>query len=290
MNALAEKFLETLGRTANTKKTYRNALEQYFGIVGDNLSDEAYKKFMTAIRKHSPSTKRIYSTAVNELFKFGDIGNPAYRDKLNEHFIEPARITNVIFDRDGIEKIITYCDTLQGDLIQLRDRAFVLTLADSGFRISELAGLKRGDIDWKERRVFLADAKGGQPALVRLSERSVAALQKYLKARAQLDGASGKPLNSLPLFAQHGRINKIKPMTIDGMRNAIKDRMKEAGAEVRLHDFRHYFVTMVVIATEGNMKVAQTLARHKSIGMTQRYTHYAETEIDQQYDTIFNQK
>jgi integrase/recombinase XerC len=287
MNQQAEKYLSTLDRLPNTLKTYRWALEYYFQIAGDQLDDGAYEQFLTAIRHLSPSSKRVLQSAVMGLYEYCEIGDLTKRKKLNKHFTRQIKTKPVNFDRAGVEKIIAYCDTLSGDLIQLRDRAFVLTLADTGFRISELTGLTRGDIDWQEERVMIT-GKGDKPAVVRLSHRSIAALREYLAARSKMDGESGRPLGSLPLFAHHDRSKKIKRMTIDGMRKAIKARMQEAGARVRIHDFRHYFVTMVMLASNGNLKMAQELARHESTQTTQRYAHLTNSELDKNYDQIFN--
>jgi integrase/recombinase XerC len=288
MNPQAEKFLSTLDRSDRTIETYRWALDYYFNLVGEELSDKNYEKFLIAIRKLSPSSKSVLRSAVMGLYEFLEIGDLAKRARLNHHYARKSKVQPVNFDRDAVEKIVEYCGQLGPDIEGLRDRAFVLTLVDSGFRISELVGLKRGDIDWKEERVAIV-GKGDKAAVVRLSKRSVQALRDYMSARAKLDGESGKPLNSLPLFAQHGRINFTKPMSIDGMRQAIKGHMKDIGVNVRIHDFRHYFVTMVMLA-DGNLKTAQVLARHESIKTTSRYAHMNESEIDQKYDEIFNRR
>ena len=288
MNNQAEKYLSTLDRLPNTLKTYRWALEYYFAIAGNELSDEAYETFLIEIRNLSPSGKRVLRSAVMGLYAFCEIGDLAKREKLNEHYMRKVKTKPVTFDRSAVETILLHCESLRGDLINLRDRSFVLTLADTGFRISELCGLTRGEIDWQEERVMIT-GKGEKTAMVRLSHRAVAALQEYLAARSKLDGESGKPLGSLPLFAQHGKTRKVKAMTIDGMRKAIKERMKEAGRRVRIHDFRHYFVTMVMLASDGNLKMAQELARHESTQTTQRYAHFSKSELDANYDKIFNQ-
>lgn len=287
MNNQAEKYLSTLDRLPKTLKTYRWAIGYYFQIAGETLSDDAYERFLEAIRHLSPSSKRVLRSAVMGLYAYCETGDLAKREKLNTHYMRKVKTKPVTFDRGAVETILLHCETLRGDLIKLRDRAFVLTLADTGFRISELCSLTRGEIDWQEERVMIT-GKGDKTAVVRLSHRSVAALKDYLAVRSKLDGESGKPLGSLPLFTQHGKTKKIKPMTIDGMRKAIKQRMKEAGARVRIHDFRHYFVTMVMLASDGNLKMAQELARHESTQTTQRYAHFTKSELDVNYDRIFN--
>ena len=119
------------------------------------------------------------------------------------------------------------------------------------------------------------------------------ALKDYLSARAELDGASGRSLPSLPLFARHdrGAGRKIKPLTTTTGRNIVRERVRQAlgdQAESRItpHSFRHYFVTTVLRAS-GSLKLAQELARHANIQVTQRYAHLSDDELDQGYHEIF---
>jgi site-specific recombinase XerD len=75
------------------------------------------------------------------------------------------------------------------------------------------------------------------------------------------------------------------------MCKSIKSRIEEAGIErnsVRIHDFRHYFVTMAYLAKK-DLKLTQELARHESISTTYRYAHFG-TEVDTAYNEIFNKK
>ncbi len=75
------------------------------------------------------------------------------------------------------------------------------------------------------------------------------------------------------------------------MWKALKDRMTEAGVDrrsLRIHDFRHYFVTKTYLAKR-DLKLSQELARHESIATTIRYTHLGN-EADAAYDDIFNKK
>jgi integrase len=150
--------------------------------------------------------------------------------------------------------------------------------------------LKISDIDLKESKVYLV-RKGDQEAVVRFSKRSLATLRDYLNARAKLDGASGRPLPSLPLFARHdkGAGKKIKPITTTTGRNIVEQRVRESIGEdavgtITPHSFRHYFVTTVLRGSGGNLKLAQALARHRNISVTQRYAHLSDDELDRMWD------
>jgi site-specific recombinase XerD len=165
----------------------------------------------------------------------------------------------------------------------------VLTLADTGLRISEACLLKRGELDWDEQRAIFSQSN--HEAVVRFSNRSLQAVSDYLDARAHVEPNSRLLVADEPLFARHDirASKKIRPITPGGMWKAIKDRITEAGVnrqEVRIHDFRHYFVTKTYLALR-DLKLSQELARHKTISTTNRYTHFGN-EVDDAYNDIFN--
>lgn len=294
MNRQAEKFLSTLARSKNTVKSYRQSLEVYFKIAGTKLDDQVYEQFWNdpRIQDYSDSTKRLIASAVMGLYAYCRVGDILARKAINDHYLARSHNKRVDFKYkriESVEKVVKHCEGLKKGLIELRDRAFVLMLADAGFRISELVNLRRDDIDF-DRECVIVTGKGGKTAVIRLSRRSLDALGDYLKKRQKMDGKTGKPLGSLPLFAQHGRINFTKAMTVDGMRKSVKERMQEVEVDVRIHDFRHYFVTKVLLESNGNLKLAQELARHESVSTTQRYSHLSDDYLDENYDRIFNKE
>lgn len=286
-------------RSEKTYLTYQIGLMKFVELVGDDapLTIETYMEFLDKSNKSAmlPTTKQTYRAAVRGFLSFYALTHP---DKINvasfpaatRQYVKREYINPPIVDRDVIEKIITYFAGLRGDLPTYRDRAFVLTLADTGLRISEACSLRRGDMDWNELRAVVV-GKGNKQAVVRFSARSIEAIQDYLRERIKLDGASKKPLSTLPLFARHdiSASKHIKPIKSGGMWRSIKDRIELAGFErdvIRIHDFRHYFVTTVLLST-GNMKTAQELARHARMDTTGRYAHLTNAELDQAYREIF---
>ena len=206
------------------------------------------------------------------------------------------------FPRNAIETVLAHADTLPGRLAKnppdhlrlLRDRAFLLTLADTGLRVHEACRLRRGDLDWQEAQALII-GKGNRQGVIRFSKRSLEALRAYLRARNALDGASGRPLSALPLFARHdrGAGRRVLAVTPTTGRAIVHERVAEAlGPEavgsVTPHSFRHFFVTTVLRGSGGNLKLAQELARHRNIAVTQRYAHLSDDELDRGYHDIFD--
>jgi integrase/recombinase XerC len=324
MNTISQVIDEYLrniaaARSANTARTYRNALNLFEVILKQQdidfnqtppttLSEESISLFAMALKDYSPATERLYLTAVAGFYEFlsaerlSEINLPRMRMLIRQRARRPGQRLPQ-FPYNNIEYIIKYVNnivlsdtsSLAGRLRNLRDRAFLLTLADTGLRVHEACGLRRGDIDWNEGKALVI-GKGDRQAVIRFSSRSLAALRDYLSSRAVIDGASGRQLASLPLFARHdrGAGNKVKPITTATGRNIVMQRVKEAlGAEavgtITPHSFRHYFVT-VVLRSSGNLKLAQELARHRNITVTQRYAHLSDDELDRGYWEIFEDR
>lgn len=307
-----------LARSANTARSYRNALASFAltlsgrGIDPDTAPvaqtlEDWIADFAGDLKDLAPASERLYLTAATGWYEFlaaerlAEVNMPRVRLLIRQRARRPG-VRLPQFPRGAIERILSYATNLTrkpaGDpherLRDLRDRAFLLTLADSGLRVHEACGLRRGDLDWDEGRALLI-GKGDRQAVVRFSRRSIAALRDYLAARAASDGASGRPLASLPLFARHdrGAGRKVLPMTTTTGRTIVHERAHQAldgpqAETVTPHSFRHYFVTVVLRASGGNLKLAQELARHRSIAVTQRYAHLSDDELDRGYYEIFD--
>jgi len=306
----------SLSRSANTARTYNNAIRAFLEILDHKhlpaaktlprgLPEEAISWFAMALKVQSPATERLYLTAVAGFYEYLAAENlsapnlPRVRMLIRQRARRPGQRLPQ-FPQNDIDKVLEYAINIASQehedeisrLRGLRDRAFLVTLADTGLRVHEACGLRRGDMDWREGRAVII-GKGDRQAVVRFSRRAITALRDYLNARAQLDGGSGKPLTSLPLFARHdrGAGKKVKPITTATGRNIVNQRVRvalgdEAAGTITPHSFRHYFVT-IVLKGSGNLKLAQELARHQSIAVTQRYAHLSDDELDQGYWEIF---
>ena len=313
-----QSYLNTIeaARSKNTWRTYQNALSAFENAMADHaidvrtadvtlLPEDSITWFISALHYHSPSTEQLYLTAACGFFEFLSAENlvstnlPRIRLLIRQRSRKPGQRLPQ-FPREDIEIVINYTITQQTEtsevqnLINFRDKAFILTLADTGLRVHEACNLKRGDIDWNEGKAVII-GKGNRQAVVRFSTRSLEALREYLNRRAKLDGSSRRQLVTLPLFARHdpGAGKKVKSITPTTGRNIINQRVIEALGEekkgtITPHSFRHYFVT-TVLRGSGNLKLAQELARHKSIAVTQRYAHLSDNELDQGYWKIFEE-
>ncbi len=309
-------------RSKHTMLAYKNALHIFSELLEkrslkpditpiEKLEENSFTKFVEYLNDYAPATEQLYLQAVKGFYLYVDA------EKLIQ--VSQSRLTVLIrqrsrrpgtrlpqFPSDDIETLLEKVQDVQNLMISTadedeslnaklrayRDRAFLITLADTGFRVHEACNLRRGDIDWNEGRAIII-GKGNIQAVVRFTSRSLQAIKDYLSQRATLDGSSGKQLSSLPLFARHdkGAGKKVKPTTTTTGRNIVNERVeqflgKEMVGKITPHSFRHYFVTSALRST-GNLKIAQELARHKNIEVTKNYTHLSNEELDKAYYEAF---
>ena len=305
-----------LSRSANTFRTYANAMRLFSDVLAMNgldpksadlseLTEDAVIWMATALKDFSSATEQVYMTATVGLYEFiagenlAQINLPRVRLLIKQRTRKPG-VRLPQFPKADIEKVLDYAENLSSKptesveerLINLRDRAVLITLADTGLRVHEACKLRRGDIDWHESRALII-GKGNKEAVLRFSKRSIKVMRDYLQSRSELDGVGGKALASLPVFARHDKAvgKKIKPISTTTGRAIVRDRVRECLGEdavgtITPHSFRHYFVTTILGST-GNLKLAQVLARHTNIAVTQRYSHLADDELDKKYQEIF---
>ena len=306
-----------LSRSENTARTYSNAMHSFLDswlktkldpaeVPVNQINEDFITQFAADLKSYSPNTEQLYLTAATGFFEYlaaeslADINLPRLRMLIKRRSRRTGKRLPQ-FPKSDIKKVLNYAQSLslqpsenkRQRLQILRDRAYILTLADTGLRVHEACNLRRGDLDWQEGKAIII-GKGNTQSVVRFSTRAMNALRDYLNTRAEIDGAHGKSLTSLPIFARHdlGAGNRIEPISTTTGRNIINQRVKEALGEaaegtITPHSFRHYFVTEVLQGSGGNIKLAQRLARHKNIQVTQRYAHLSDDELDKGYYEIF---
>ena len=312
-------FIEmiSMSRSKNTAKSYSNALKAFCDLLEEKdvsistanvteLNEALIADFLNYLKAYSPATEQLYVIAISRFYQYllaedlAEINIQKLQLLIRSRSRKPGKRLPQ-FPKDDITKVIKYSQEFvsmqfedqKDQLIAYRDSALIITLADTGLRVHEACNLRRGDIDWNEYKAIII-GKGNQQAIVRFSSRSIHAIRSYVNLRSELDGASGRPLHSLPIFARHdkGAGKRIIAISTTTARKIINRRVSEAIGEeaarsITPHTFRHYFVTNVLQGSGGNLKLAQELARHKNIQVTQRYAHLSNDELDQGYHEIF---
>lgn len=167
----------------------------------------------------------------------------------------------------------TVCDAPSAErLIGLRDAALLSTLASSGLRVSEVAGLKQAQVRAKS---------GGYVLLVR-GKNDVEYREAPLSREAQTHittWLAERPLQSEYIFtAFDGRGERVtaRPMSAVAIWRVVRKYADNAGlTDVKPHDFRRFVGTQLA---RTNLRMAQKALGHKRLETTAR--HYILDELE----------
>ena len=154
----------------------------------------------------------------------------------------------------------------------LRDRAMLELFYSSGLRLSELTGLRWGDLDLDEGEVRVL-GKGRKVRLVPVGRHAVAALRAL--------GRAGGDAPESPVFrGRHGA--PISPRTVQAR---MKTLALQHGFAKRVHPhlLRHTFASHM-LESSGDLRAVQELLGHADIATTQIYTHLDFQHLARVYD------
>ncbi len=157
-------------------------------------------------------------------------------------------------------------------LLGLRDRAMLELLYASGLRVSELVGLKLGEVSMTQGVVRIV-GKGGKERLVPMGEECLEWLQTYMNdARAEI--LSGRVADAV-FVTRRG-----DAMTRQAFWYLIKRYARQAEIKTDLspHTMRHAFATHL-LNHGADLRVLQMLLGHSDLSTTQIYTHVARERL-----------
>jgi site-specific recombinase XerD len=158
----------------------------------------------------------------------------------------------------------------------LRDRAILEMLYASGMRVSELIGLKLGDVTPSQGEA-LVWGKGAKERIVLVGRPALRALEAYLRdGRPQLLGK--KQSNSIFL-------NRLgQTFSVRGVQRLLDDASHAAGLtrSITPHTLRHTFATHLLDGG-ADLRMTQELLGHASVTTTQIYTHVTQAHARRVY-------
>jgi integrase/recombinase XerD len=158
----------------------------------------------------------------------------------------------------------------------VRDRAMLEVLYGSGLRVSELAGLKRAEVNLEDG-FLVCRGKGGKERIVPLGRSACKAIKRYLTEARPLDDADGRE----ELFlSRRGR-----PFTRQGIWKMLREHAGRAGlaSKISPHVLRHSFATHM-LERGADLRSVQLMLGHSQITTTQIYTHVSRERLRRVYD------
>ncbi len=171
----------------------------------------------------------------------------------------------------------TEVDLLLAALRTHRDRAMVLAMVLGGLRRCEVLGLRLCDLWVGERRVFIAEGKGGHHRVVPIANRFFTTVGDYL----DLERPSSATTERLFVVLKGPR--RGQPLSAEGVDEILDGARRRAGLEHgTCHQLRHTCLTRLREAGMA-LEAVQAQAGHRSIESTRIYLHLSNEWLAGEY-------
>ena len=269
MGAIKEKMkqqMEIRGFSENTQENYLRAAAQfvkYFMVSPELLSVEdinTYQHHLIRERRVATSTYNIHVAALRFLYR------TTLKVDWKIEAIPFRKKTKSLPIVLSPEEVVRLCSVLRN----IKHKAMILTLYDTGARVTEAVRLKITDIDSKRMIVRIDQGKGSKDRYVPLSDKLLKALRQYW--------ASQRSHSKIWLFPG------CKPelhYSRRSLQRVVRAAQIRSGVQKTItpHILRHSFATH--LRENGtDIRTIQILLGHRSIGTTSKYLHVASNNLE----------
>ncbi len=260
--------LENSGKAKATVVAYSKDIEQLIEFVAkkgllqvEQVNAAEIDEFKELLKKQRYTGKSI-SRKINSIkafFRFligeGYVAeNPAETVVHPKYEQQPPRILSRIEYR-------ALRDASRGDA---RMSAIVELLLQTGMRISELAALQTGDVDFDRNIIYIKAQNSRNARKVPLNKAAKTALMQYLQVRPRA--------REKTIFLT----KTCRPFLVRNIRTAIDRYFRLAGIkDAKVNDLRHTFIVEQLKAGTPLVYVSQ-LVGHKRITTTEKYLKQIE--------------
>jgi integrase/recombinase XerD len=270
------------GLSANTLAAYRRDVEALARGLGEGRLPESARKddILRQLRRmrvesRSPRSVARWIVAVRGFFGYL-LAEEVVSEDPTAHLDAPRtwRSLPKVLNSAEVEALLAAPE--REESLGLRDAAMLEVLYATGLRVSELTGLRLGDLHL-DGGYLRCVGKGRKERVVPLGGEANAALQRYL--------ATGRPAllrsrRSDVLFVNY----RGTPLSRQGFWKLIKGYGVKAGIRSRLspHTIRHSFATHL-LEHGADLRSVQLLLGHADISTTQIYTHVNRERLKRVY-------
>jgi integrase/recombinase XerD len=273
------------GRARSTLAAYRRDARRWCAWLrarGVELADareadvEAYVGDLRA-GDLAPATVARAVVAVRSLHRFlADEGRAAHDAGAT---VDAPRVPAGLPKALSEDEVATLLGAVVGDEpLARRDRAILEVLYGTGLRISELVGLRLGDVDL-ESALLRAFGKGAKERVVPVGRHAVTALAAWL-------GPGGRPGVVPEHWARRGDADAVflnrrgRRLTRQGAWLVVRRWGSEVGLDAKLtpHVLRHSCATHM-LDHGADLRAVQELLGHASVSTTQVYTRVSTERL-----------
>jgi integrase/recombinase XerD len=286
MDSYLDAFINYLvvekGLSLNTLEAYGRDLRRYLDFLQrrgvravDQIAQSQVTGFLLALKDSglAPRSRARVLSSIRGFHRFLQAEKLASKDPTL--LLESPRTLRALPRLMSQQEVETLLATARGeDALARRDRAMLEVLYATGLRVSELVGLKRGDIN-PDIGCLSAFGKGSKQRLVPLGEVAMIALEEYLAdGRAQL-----KPAPDCHYLFLNRRGSGLSRQ---GFWKILRRIALQSGINFTIypHMLRHSFATHL-LENGADLRAVQVMLGHADISTTQIYTHVIRERLKQ---------
>lgn len=169
-----------------------------------------------------------------------------------------------VLSEDEVYRLLDAPDMMY-DRMALRDRAIMFVLFASGVRVSEITGLRYGDIN-RELGFLRIFGKGSKERLIPIADRALKAIDEYSERHRP---SLLKDRTDVVFLTRSG-----KQMLREDVYRIVVKYVDRACLKTKAtpHTLRHSFAT-ALLAGKADLRSVQEMLGHVDISTTQIYTH-----------------
>ena len=190
----------------------------------------------------------------------------AWRNPIDK--VKPPKVEQEILEPANLDNVQAMLDTCRGkSFADLRDKAIMLTLLDTGLRANELISLDLADVDTIRGDMLVRSGKGRKPRTVFTGKRTRKALRAYKQVRESSAAA---------LFVT----DEGERMGYEGLRGVMMRRAQRANVPPpNLHSFRRFFA-LNCLRNGMDIFTLQKLMGHADLQILDRYLKQVTEDLE----------
>ncbi len=287
-------FVDHIGKerrlSDHTVRNYSMAVRRFFEHLSETGNWDGELRGVTlrdardfvieAQRRVSRVTLRNYASGLKTFFRYWIQQGRLERNPLDGLTLpKPAKKLPIFMTEQQVLRLLRGPTLLLEQeaiepFVAWRDRLVLELLYGAGFRVSELVGLKYGDISFEEGVARIV-GKGGKSRVCPLGKVALAALQKWKDEFAPRTGYSDTVVLS----------NQGRPWSARQIQLLLKKylRLAELPMDITPHKIRHSYATHL-LDNGADLRLVQELLGHSKLSTTQIYTHVNLGRLKAVYD------
>lgn len=286
LSDIINRFIADRNVNNNSKKLYRRTLKQFFDWIAEKdyqlkgIARSHILEYQNSLleRKLTALTVGSYMTVVKLFFEWTN-DNLIYKN-VAKNIKPPTRKNGFIKQPLTPGQTSMLLDHLQ--TTNKRDYAIINLIVRTGLRTIEVNRANVSDIKMRgSQRILEVQGKGhnDKDSFVILTNKAYKPIEDYLNTR-------GVQVDSEPLFTSTSNRTRSARLATRSISRIAKEGLQAIGLDENIytaHSLRHTAGTNILIATQGNYKMAQQTLRHANPATTQLYVSTYEDTLRLQH-------